>query len=125
MRRLLLALVLAACSSRVDRTGDPAVGRWTSEYHHTFELRADGTLDIDPITDTDCADSPALAACRARQRWERTGDIVTLERGALARPFSQSSFDGPRACECRLERHEVTLRGDELVVGKEHAARVK
>ena len=123
MRWLLLLLV--ACSSRVDRTGDPAVGRWTSEYHHVFELRADGTLDIEPITDADCADSSALAACRARQRWDRTGNIVTLERAALTRPFSQSSFDGKRPCECRLERHEVTLRGDELVVGKEHAQRVR
>lgn len=120
-----LLLVLVACSSRVDRTGDPAVGRWAGDAHRIFELRADGTLDMDPLTDTDCAGSPALAACRARQRWERTGNTVTLERAAVARPFSQSSFEAKRPCECRLERHEVELRGDQLVAGHDHAERVK
>jgi hypothetical protein len=126
MRWLLVLLV--ACSSSTDRTGDPAVGRWTGDAHHIVELRVDGTLDMDPVTDRDCgnapADVPALAACRARQRWSRTGTIVTLERGAFARPFDPTGFAPKRACECRLERVEVQLRGDELISGTEHAHRV-
>jgi len=116
MRWLLLLLV--ACSSRVDRTGDPAVGRWTGDNHHVFELRADGTLDIDPLADRSCTDAAALAACRARQTWTRSGNTVTFDRAALSPAANH-------ACECRLEREQIQLRGDELVTGKEHATRVK
>lgn len=115
-----LVLLLVACSSHVDRTGDPAVGRWTGDNHRIFELRADGTLDIDPITDRSCENAPALAACRARQTWSRTGNTITFNRGALARPTAANA-----ACECHLEREQIQLRGDELVSGKEHAARVR
>ena len=127
MRWLVLVLVLVvACSSRTDRTGDPAVGRWTGEANHIVDLRVDGTLDMDPILDPQCADADRIiAACRARQRWSRTGTIVTLERAAIARPFDQTGFAPRRPCECRLERREVELRGDELIAGTEHAHRVR
>ena len=117
MRWLLWLLV--ACSSRVDRTGDPAVGRWTGDNHRIFELRADGTLDIDPIADRGCENAPALTACRARQTWSRAGNIITFERAALAHVATNE------VCECHLEREQIQLRGDELVSGKEHATRVQ
>jgi len=120
MRWLLLLLV--ACSSRVDRTGDPAVGRWTGDNKRIFELRADGTLDIDPITDRTCDNDPALTACRARQTWSRSGNTVTFERAALARPTS--ALGVAATCECHLEREQIQLRGNELVTGKDHATRV-
>ena len=118
-------LVLLACSSRVDRTGDPAIGRYTGDNKHVFELRPDGTLDIDPITDRTCQDDPALAACRARQTWSRTGTTITFERGALARPLDPTGLSTPHACECHLEREQLQLRGTDLVVGTEHAVRVQ
>ena len=118
-------LVLAACSSRVDHTGDPAVGRYTGDAKHVFELRVDGTLDIDPIVAPDCKDDPAVAACRARQTWSRTGDTIVFERAAVARPFDQTGFAPKRACECHLEREQLLLRNGDLVVGTEHAVRVK
>ena len=125
MRRCLLLLAAAACSSHGshDRNGDPAVGRWQGESK-VVELRADGTLDITPITPPDCEDATAVIdACRARQRWSRSGSTVTLVRAAIARkpPMPMSS---PGPCECRLEHIEVELRGDELVAGTEHAHRV-
>lgn len=118
-------LLLVACSSRVDRTGDPAVGRWTGDNKRVFELRTDGTLDIDPLTDRTCENDPALAACRARQTWSRTGNTVTFERGALARPTATLGFSAKTACECHLEREQIQLRGNELVSGKEHATRIR
>lgn len=118
-------LVLLACSSRVDRTGDPAIGRYTGDNKRIFELRADGTLDIDPITDPECRDDPAVAACRARQAWTRSGTTVTFERAAVARPIDPTGVAAARACECHLEREQLELRGTDLVVGTEHAVRVR
>jgi len=127
MRLALLALLalFGACSSQGDRTGDPATGRWRGETGKTIELRADGTLDMEPILDTRCTPDDALTArCKARQRWHRSGSIVTLERAAIARPESVGMF-ADKPCDCRIERIEVELRGDELIAGKEHAQRVK
>ena len=127
MRLALLALfaLFGACSSQGDHTGDPAVGRWRGETGKMVELRADGTLDMEPILDTRCTPDDALTArCKARQRWHRSGSIVTLERAAIARPDS-IGLSGDKPCDCRIERIDVQLRGDELISGHEHAQRVK
>jgi len=124
MRRVLL-LALVACSSHdVDRSHDPATGRWRGENNKIIELRADGSLDIPPVPSIDCEDAQrVIESCRARQRWSRSGSTVTLERAAIARkPAMPMSSPGP--CECRLERIEVQLRGDELIAGTEHVQRV-
>lgn len=127
---LVLAVVaaLAACSSRsdrIDRTGDPAVGRWRGASGTTIELRADGSLDMDPTTSPSCdGDTALVRRCRARQRWTRSGSIVSLERAVVADQPASLGFAG-KPCECRSERIQVELRGDELIYGTEHAARVR
>jgi len=125
MRLALLLVALAACSKPTDRTGDPAVGRWTGESGKTIELRADGTLDMEPVPSLDCEDKADLiAACKARQTWSRSGQTVALSRGAIASQPASLGVAG-KPCECRLERIDLQLRGDDLVFGTEHAHRVK
>jgi hypothetical protein len=123
-----LLLLVVACSSKPDR----AAGKYQdpSGRGRVFELRADGSLDIDPVTDDRCRDeTAALADCRAKQRWSREGTKVTLARGALARPMTGglagmfSSTDD--RCRCALEHYEATLDGDTLTIGKERAVRVR
>jgi hypothetical protein len=123
--RWLLLLLVAGCPGRPDRSGDPAVGRWQGESGKTIELRADGSLDMDPITTPSCDSNAELVRrCRARQRWNRSGTIVTLSRGAISdQPASLGIAGHP--CECRYENINLQLRGDELVYGHEHAKRVR
>ena len=125
MRLALVLVVVAACHKPVDRTGDPAVGRWRGDTGKTIELRADGTLDMEPIATPECQnDDPLLAACKAREVWARHDTIVALSRGAIASEPAHLGTAGT-PCTCRLEVIDVQLRGDELVFGHEHAQRVK
>lgn len=125
MRLALLVIALAACQKPTDRTGDPAVGRWRGESGKTIELRADGTLDMEPVASPACDDDAKLrAACKARQSWHRSGSTVALSRGAIDNQPASLGFAG-KPCECRLEQIDLQLRGDDLVFGTEHAQRVK
>jgi hypothetical protein len=125
VRFAVLLLLLAACPSRPDRSGDPAVGRWQGASGKTIELRADGSLDMDPIASPSCeSNTELLRRCRARQHWQHSGTNVTLSRGAISdRPASLGVAGAP--CECRYETINLQLRDDELVYGTEHAHRVK
>jgi hypothetical protein len=116
MRLALLVLVIAACQKPTETTVDPAIGRWRGDTGHVIELRADGTLDMEPLIAAECDRTEhVIGPCKARQTWSRSGSIVALSRGSLS----------GTPCTCRLERIDVTLRGDELVYGREHAQRVK
>lgn len=123
--KLVLLLLLVACSP------DRAVGKYQSDTGKgpIIELRADGTLDMPPSTDDRCAeDQPAIAACRAKQRWSRDGSKVTLRIGGVS--SSVAGFGGMLAkpgppCECRLETHEAVFDADTLTIGKERAVRVR
>lgn len=124
MRWSLVLLLLAACPGRPDFSGDPAVGRWQGENGKTIELRADGSLDMDPVSSPRCeADDELHRRCRARQRWTHSGTTVTLSRGAIADRHSSFGL-GDSPCECRYEKIELQLRGDDLSYGTEHAKRV-
>lgn len=125
MTRVAL-LLLVACSP------DRAAGKYQSETGKgpIIELRDDGTLDMPPHTDDRCADDkPAIDACRAKQRWSRDGNKVTLRIGGLGSTATGGlggMFDKPGpACPCRLETYEATLDADTLVIGKERAVRVR
>jgi hypothetical protein len=122
--RWFVLLLLAGCPSRPDHSGDPAVGRWQGANGKVIELRADGSLDMDPVTTPTCdGNAELLRSCRARQRWSHSGTTVTLSRGAIAdQPSSLGTAGHP--CECRYENIQVQLHGDELVYGTEHAKRV-
>lgn len=120
-----LLLVCVACSSKPDRV----VGKWQSEDGKglIFDLRADGTLDIDPVADRRCEDDkPALDACRAKQRWSRDGSTVTLRRGAVGNTTAMLGMfnEGP-PCPCKLELYELSFDNDSLTAGKERAVRVR
>ena len=112
--RIALLVVLIACQKPAERAPDPAIGVWRGEKGSTFELRADHTLDIDPGIAPNCMNAP-LAACRARQTWKRNGTIIDLSRGVLTGPH----------CDCRIERLDMPMRGDEIIYGTEHLQRVK
>ena len=119
-----LLLVCVACSSKPDRV----VGKWQSAdgKGQIFELRADGTLDIDPVPDHRCEDDkPALDACRAKQRWSRDGTTVTLRRGGVASTSLGGMFNEGPPCPCKLESYELSFDNDSLTAGKERAVRVR
>jgi hypothetical protein len=112
--RVALLLALVACQKPTEPAPDPAIGRWRGETGKTIELRADGTLDMEPGIAPECMNAP-LAACRARQTWKHSGDIVALSRGVMR----------GNPCSCHIQVIDVEFRGDELISGTEHAQRVK
>jgi len=124
VRWSLALLLLAACPSRPDHSGDPAVGSWQGSTGKTIELRVDGSLDMDPISSPSCeADDELHRSCRARQHWTHSGSMVTLSRGAIS-DYRGSFGVGDHPCECHYESITLQLRGDELIYGTEHAKRV-
>lgn len=108
MTKLVAVFALAACSSEPTSRDDLA-GTWHAGSQE-FHLRADGSYEGRVRVEDRCRDdTAAIAACMAKQHWDRRGDKVRVwtaflmfhyPNPAYMGMFKEPGREGAPPCDC-------------------------